>query len=76
MSHYPSIMVYMKARELRKILKGFGCVEVTQKGSHLKIRCGNCTTIVPVHAGEDLAPGTLRSIEKQLEPCLGKGWLK
>jgi predicted RNA binding protein YcfA (HicA-like mRNA interferase family) len=31
--------------------------------------------VVPVHGGEDLAPGTLRAIERQLEPCLGKGWL-
>lgn len=69
-------MVYMKSRELRKILKGFRCVEVSQKGSHLKIRCGTCTTIVPVHAGEDIARGTLHAIEKELEPCLGKGWLK
>jgi predicted RNA binding protein YcfA (HicA-like mRNA interferase family) len=68
-------MVYMKSRELRRILKSFGCVEVRQRGSHLVIRCSKCTTVVPVHAGEDLKPSTLRSIEKQLEACLGKGWL-
>ena len=28
----------------------------------------------PVHAG-DLTPGTLRSIERDLEPCLGPKWL-
>jgi predicted RNA binding protein YcfA (HicA-like mRNA interferase family) len=66
----------MTSRELRKILKGFGCIEVRQKGSHLVIKCGKCTTIVPVHAGEDIGAGLLRAIEKQLTPCLGVGWLK
>jgi predicted RNase H-like HicB family nuclease len=33
-------------------------------------------TTVPVHAGEDIGPGLLRCIERDLEPCLGKGWLK
>jgi hypothetical protein len=28
------------------------------------------------YAGEDLGPGLLRAIERDLEPCLGKGWLK
>lgn len=44
-----------------------------QKGSYLIIRCGN-RTATPVHSGEDLKPGTLRAIERQFEPCLGKGW--
>ena len=26
--------------------------------------------------GEELGPGLLRSIERDLEPCLGKKWLK
>jgi hypothetical protein len=51
-------------------------IAVRQKGSHLTIRCGICQSVVPVHAGEDLKQGTLRSIERSLEPCLGKGWLK
>jgi predicted RNA binding protein YcfA (HicA-like mRNA interferase family) len=33
-------------------------------------------TTVPVHAGEDIGPGLLRHIERDLEPCLGKGWFK
>ncbi len=66
----------MKARDLRRILKQFGCAEVRQKGSHLRVECRKCVTTVPVHAGEDLTPGTLRNIIKDLEPCLGKGWLK
>jgi predicted RNA binding protein YcfA (HicA-like mRNA interferase family) len=66
----------MKAKELLRLLKRLGCVEVRQKGSHVRVRCGVCFTTVPVHAGEDLGPGLLRSIERSLEPCLGKGWLK
>jgi predicted RNA binding protein YcfA (HicA-like mRNA interferase family) len=66
----------MTSRALRKRLKGFGCIEVRQKGSHLVIKCGKCTTVVPVHQGEDIGAGLLRKIEKQLAPCLGPGWLQ
>jgi len=66
----------MTSRELRQLLKGKGCTEVRQKGSHLVVRCGSCNTVIPVHKGEDIRPGTLASIERSLEPCLGRGWLK
>lgn len=66
----------MQPRELRKLLRELGCVELRQHGSHLVVRCGKCTTVIPVHKGRDIAPGTLRAIVKQLEPCLGKDWLK
>ena len=69
-------MVYMKPRELLKILRAHDCVEARQSGSHIIIRCGECTTVVAFHAGKDIAKGTLRAIQKQLEPCLGRGWLK
>ena len=65
----------MTARELRGLLKQFGCVEVRQKGSHLRVECGRCDTTIPVHRGEDIRPGTLRQIERDLAPCLGKDWL-
>ena len=63
------------SRDLLKILNRLGCVQVRQKGSHVFIRCGTCTTVVPVHAGEDIGRGLLRAIERDLAPCLGKGWL-
>lgn len=66
----------MKARELRQLLKRHACLEVRQKGSHIRIQCGECVTTVPVHAGEDLGKGLLAQIERDLEKCLGKGWLK
>src|SRR5262249_17312224 len=66
----------MTSRRLRRILNELGCVEVRQVGSHLRVECEKCRTTVPVHAGEDLKPGTLRAIERDLEPCLGKQWLR
>lgn len=65
----------MKAKDLIKILKQHGCEKVRQKGSHARFQCGGCLTTVPIHAGEELGPGLLRAIEKDLEPCLGKRWL-
>jgi predicted RNA binding protein YcfA (HicA-like mRNA interferase family) len=65
----------MTGRELMRILRRRGCEVVRQRGSHVRVRCGKCQTTVPVHAGEDLPPGTLRAIERDLEACLGKKWL-
>lgn len=65
----------MTVRELRRILRQRGCVEVRQVGSHLTVRCGECVTTIAVHAG-DIPVGTLRKIERDLEPCFGKGWLR
>ena len=66
----------MKARTLRRILQSKGCTEVRQRGSHLIVRCGQCQTVIPVHAGEEIGPGLLRAIERQLAPCLGDDWLR
>ncbi|WP_419923467.1 type II toxin-antitoxin system HicA family toxin [Candidatus Poriferisodalis sp.] len=57
-------------------LRRSGCQVLRQRGSHVRLRCGDCLATVPVHPGRDIPVGTLRSIERQLEPCLGKGWLK
>lgn len=64
----------MKAKELLRLLKELGCVEVRTRGSHVVVRCGECTSVVPVHQGRDLGPGLLRAIGRDLEPCLGKDW--
>lgn len=66
----------MTAKDLRRLLRSMGCVEVRQRGSHLRVECGRCVTTVPVHAGEDIGPGLLPRIERDLEPSLGKGWVK
>ncbi|HEY6723654.1 MAG TPA: type II toxin-antitoxin system HicA family toxin [Polyangiaceae bacterium] len=66
----------MIARELVRRIQASGCTLVRQKGSHARYKCpGGCATTVPMHAG-DIKPGTLASIEKALEPCLGKNWTK
>jgi predicted RNA binding protein YcfA (HicA-like mRNA interferase family) len=66
----------MRGKALVKRLEQLGCTVERQKGSHVRIRCGTCLSTVPVHAGEELGPGLLRAIERDLEPCLGKGWLR
>ncbi|PYQ47254.1 MAG: hypothetical protein DMF78_24230 [Acidobacteria bacterium] len=66
----------MTGSELLRRLDRLGCVRVRQKGSHVRVECGQCVTTVPVHVGKDLPPGTLRAIERDLEPCLGRGWLR
>lgn len=60
---------------LLRLLRKRGCVVVRRRGSHVRVRCGDCVTTVPVHVGEDLGPRLLHAIERDLEPCLGKGWL-
>lgn len=64
------------AKDLRRRLRSRGCVEVRQHGSHVRVQCGRCVTTVPVHPGEDIAPGLVRRIERDLESCLGDGWLR
>jgi len=67
----------MPYRELARLLRGLGCRELRQRGSHHVWQCGTCVTTIPAHReGDDVQPGTLRAIEAALEPCLGQGWLK
>jgi hypothetical protein len=49
---------------------------VHRDGSHQKWRLHDgSSVIVPVHS-EDIPTGTLRSIERQGEPALGRMWLR
>lgn len=66
----------MTGSDVLRRLRRRGCELVRQRGSHVRMRCGRCQTTVPVHAGADLPPGTLRAIERDLEPCLGRKWLR
>ncbi|WP_238177627.1 type II toxin-antitoxin system HicA family toxin [Kribbella sp. VKM Ac-2566] len=61
-----------------------GGTQTRQVGSHRRFRVdytrpdgspGIVFTTVPDHGG-DIPIGTLASIEKALEPALGKGWLR
>lgn len=66
----------MTGRQVLKAVERLGCTRLRQRGSHVIVRCpGGCQSVVPVHGSEDIPIGTLRSIERALEPCLGKGWL-
>ncbi|MCK5796206.1 MAG: type II toxin-antitoxin system HicA family toxin [Deltaproteobacteria bacterium] len=65
----------LTGRKLLRILRKHGCVVLRQKGSHVLVQCEAYSTIIPVHAREELGRGLLRAIERDLEPCLGKGWL-
>lgn len=58
-------------RNSNKIIKKLimqGFTEVSQKGSHVKMRKGNRTVIIP-HPKRDLPTGTARNIAKQA------GWI-
>jgi predicted RNA binding protein YcfA (HicA-like mRNA interferase family) len=61
---------------LRRLRRQFDCVEESQVGSHVKVRCGRCRTTVPIHVGEDLGRGLMGQIQRDLEPCLGERWLR
>lgn len=52
------------SRKIIQLLKGEGFEEVSTRGSHLKLRKGDRTVIVP-HPKKDLPLGTVRSIYRQ-----------
>lgn len=68
----------MRAREVNRRIEKLGGVHTRTTGSHKRyeVTIGNatCSTGVPQHPG-DIPTGTLRAIQRQLEPALGKGWL-
>ena len=66
----------MNAREVNQRIEARGGVMVRQKGSHRRYRAGDSFTTVPQHGGRDIPAGTLRAIERDLEPEFGKGWLR
>lgn len=55
-SKYP----VLTPNEVIKALEKFGFSYVSQKGSHLKYRCGDRVVIIPNHS--EVAKGTLKSI--------------
>jgi hypothetical protein len=55
---------------------GASALLLGRNATHIVVRCGNCTTTVVDHKGEDIGKGLLRRNERDLEPCPGKGWLK
>jgi len=74
----------MRAREVNRRIERLGGMMVRQVGSHRRyvatytdaaVREAMVATTVPQHAG-DIPAGTLRAIERDLAPALGKRWLR
>ena len=58
----------LKPTELVRLLERLGFQRIRQKGSHLYLRHPDGrATIVPIHRGEDIPPGLLRSILHDIE---------
>ena len=57
----PKLPVF-KPRELVALLKSHGYEEISQSGSHLKMRKETITVVVPVHQGRDLPSGLVAEI--------------
>jgi predicted RNA binding protein YcfA (HicA-like mRNA interferase family) len=58
----------LKGKELIRILQKFGFEVVRSRGSHFLLQhADGRVTTVPVHSGETLGPGLLRSILRDLE---------
>ena len=58
----------LKGKELVRLLEKRGFQVVRTRGSHLFLRhADGRVTTVPVHAGETIGPGLLRSILRDVE---------
>jgi len=68
----------MRAREVNRIIERLGGEHIRTVGSHKRYRVTangvTASTAVPQHPG-DIPTGTLRKIDRDLAPALGKGWL-
>ena len=59
---------HLKGKELVRLLEKLGFEIVRTRGSHLFLRhADGRVTTVPVHAGETIGPGLLRSILRDVE---------
>lgn len=69
----------MKAREVNRRIEESGGIVLRQRGSHrfYEVERSGVTsrTTVPQHTG-DVPIGLLLKIQRDLEPSLGKGWLR
>lgn len=64
MSRLPTL----SARKVCHVLEKLGFEPIRQKGSHIFYRHSDGrSTVVPIHRGEDLGRGLLRSIIREIE---------
>ena len=77
-------MTLVRAREVNQRIERLGGYQTRQRGSHRMFEASTelsdgtkviVRTVVAQHAG-DIPNGTLRSIEKDMAPVFGEGWLK
>jgi len=54
----------MNAKEILKILKQNGFVQISQRGSHIKLAKDDKFAIVANHGKKDIPLGTVKQIEK------------
>lgn len=52
--------------EFKRWLEKQGCVFASAKGSHLKVRLGGRSAILPMHGKKELGKGLENAIKKQL----------
>lgn len=74
----------LTARQVIRRIEELGGYHVRTRGSHATYEAVKrdehqrvvltARAQVPIHSG-DVAPGTLRSIQRQLAPVFGEGWL-
>lgn len=58
----------ISGKELCKVLKKFGFQRIYGKGSHVRFKHSDGRrTVVPIHNNEDLGPGLLLAILKQVK---------
>lgn len=69
----------VRAREVNRAIEWRGGYVVRQVGPHRRYEATSgdtkCHTTVAQHPG-DIPTGTLRKIEKDMEPVFGRGWLR
>jgi predicted RNA binding protein YcfA (HicA-like mRNA interferase family) len=73
----------MRAREVNQRIERLGGKQTRQRGSHRQFEATTthngetltAHTTVAQHPG-DIPNGTLRKIERDMEPVFGKGWLR
>ena len=62
----------ISGKELCKVLEKLGFEKIFGKGSHVRFKhADGRRTVVPVHGNEDLGPGLLTAILKQIKLSRG-----
>lgn len=67
----------MTPAQVMRRLRGLGCIQLRQRGSHVRFvsPCGRCHTTVPTTEAGTCKPAR-RARSRGMEPCLEEGWLR